>query len=841
MRKVGVRRKLVRCEQLVRVRIGGEFECVATNVKECDFSARADRWLSALLNSLAQFPVPSSSSSVMAPSAAATPKRQGTPVSTAPLPPRPVTSLREFSAPPEVDSFYSKYQPGVPIAIDFGSSYVRAGVTNGPEPNNTFPNVLARYRDRKGAVNLTLVGHDVYRDASIKSSIRPSYDGTFISNWDNVETVLDYTFEHLGVTSNNNRVDNPIIMTEPLANTLYHRKGMYELLFEAYGVPQVAFGIDSLFSFYANCKGPALGLVIGANNILTHVIPVLEGRGILQQAKRIDYGGDQAGQYLQKLLALKYPYFPARLTNQNYATMLTDHCYFLKDYQLEISSYLDMENLEKTDVILQAPVEIAPVEKKKSEEEIARQAERKREQGRRLQEQARQKRLEKLVQKEKELEYYTQLKAELGTMTPKQAQSRLVEDEFSSMADFNKYVAGLEKTLKKSRSQDVGDAEEDVDPAASFPLVDVPDEELNDEQIKEKRKQKLLKGHMDARLRAQEEKRQEEELAIQREKEQEEWRARDLEGWCATVREQWNEVVGRIRHRTKMMESFKDRKSMAAQKRMKNIATLAQDPDAGSKRRRRNVNSATIDNDPNDTFGANDDDWAVYRDISNSALQEEQEADHEELLRIEQQLLDYDPSFHHEDTFAASQTFDWRNSALHKFLHGPRENITVKLQAEGTEPEDLHSHPEILKKNHQLHLNVERIRVPEVLFQPYMAGLDQAGIPELVEDLVVRRMDGNFAVGGQSRNLCGNVFVTGGWVQMPNFTDRLHSELRQFLPVDVPLKVWSAADYMRDPWRGMKLWSQSDESKKSYVSKAEYDEYGPEYIKEHGLGNVCLM
>ena len=380
-----------------------------------------------------------------------------------------------------------------------------------------------------------------------------------------------------------------------------------------------------------------------------------------------------------------------------------------------------------------------------------------------------------------------------------------------------------------------------MDPAASFPLVDFPHEELNDEQIKEKRKQKLLKGHMDARLRAQEEKRQEEELAIQREKEQEEWRARDLEGWCATVREQWNEVVGRIRHRTKMMESFKDRKSMAAQKRMKNIATLAQDPDAGSKRRRRNVNSATIDNDPNDTFGANDDDWAVYRDISNSALQEEQEADHEELLRIEQQLLDYDPSFHHEDTFAASQTFDWRNSALHKFLHGPRENITVKLQAEGTEPEDLHSHPEILKKNHQLHLNVERIRVPEVLFQPYMAGLDQAGIPELVEDLVVRRMDGNFAVGGQSRNLCGNVFVTGGWVQMPNFTDRLHSELRQFLPVDVPLKVWSAADYMRDPWRGMKLWSQSDESKKSYVSKAEYDEYGPEYIKEHGLGNVCLM
>ncbi len=52
---------------------------------------------------------------------------------------------------------------------------------------------------------------------------------------------------------------------------------------------------------------------------------------------------------------------------------------------------------------------------------------------------------------------------------------------------------------------------------------------------------------------------------------------------------------------------------------------------------------------------------------------------------------------------------------------------------------------------------------------------------------------------------------------MPNFTDRL-PELRQFLPVDVPLKVWRPP-IIRDPRRGMKLWSQSDESKKSYVSK----------------------
>ena len=70
------------------------------------------------------------------------------------------------------------------------------------------------------------------------------------------------------------------------------------------------------------------------------------------------------------------------------------------------------------------------------------------------------------------------------------------------------------------------------------------------------------------------------------------------------------------------MEAMKDRKSIAA-KRMKTIAELANNltgsTTAASRKRRRNVN-VTIDNDPNDTFGANDDDWNAYRDTSNAAL-----------------------------------------------------------------------------------------------------------------------------------------------------------------------------------------------------------------------------
>lgn len=62
---------------------------------------------------------------------------------------------------------------------------------------------------------------------------------------------------------------------------------MTELLFEGYSVPSVSYGIDSLFSFYANSATPnADGLVISSSTATTHVIPVLGGQSVLTSAKK---------------------------------------------------------------------------------------------------------------------------------------------------------------------------------------------------------------------------------------------------------------------------------------------------------------------------------------------------------------------------------------------------------------------------------------------------------------------------------------------------------------------------------------------------------------------------
>lgn len=111
-----------------------------------------------------------------------------------------------------------------------------------------------------------------------------------------------------------------------------------ELMFELYSVPSLAYCVDGIMSFYNNnLPEPsqpftANGLVISFNTASTSVIPILRGKGVLSLAKRyerlnligifcllripirIPWGPSQSSEYLLKLIQLKYPNFPTRVT-----------------------------------------------------------------------------------------------------------------------------------------------------------------------------------------------------------------------------------------------------------------------------------------------------------------------------------------------------------------------------------------------------------------------------------------------------------------------------------------------------------------------------------------------
>jgi len=583
---------------------------------------------------------------------------------------------------------------------------------------------------------------------------------------------------------------------------------MNELLFECYLAPRVAYGIDALLSYKYN-KGKS-GLILSSSHSSTHLIPVINSRPIMSSVSRLNWGGYHSAEYLLKLLRLKYPTFPGKMTEAQAQELVREHCYISQDYDNEMHHYLDWTGLEERDHLIQYPfTEHVVVEK--TEEELAKIAERKKESGRRLQEQAAKMRLDKLVRKEQELDYYKDIMRQVNEATKKEAKRLLDEDEFKDEAQLDRTVKDLEKSIRKARSKDVGGPENpEEEEEQTFPLLDIPDDQLDEAGLKQKRHQRLMKSGVEARARAKAEKEQERARVTEEERLDLERRENDLEGWLEDKRTARASLLQKIKERDRLKADLGNRKSLASQMRMKTLANLASDA-PGRKRRR---------GGDDDNFGANDDDWGVYRTVQtgDQSDDEEEEDFGAGLKNLEAQLLQFDPTFTENNTLEAQS--DWTKSLVHAFLRGPR-------------PFD----PESQKEAHQIHLNVERIRVPEVLFQPAIAGLDQAGLVEIAADIINQR----FSSQQDRAALLKDIFLTGGNTLFQGFEERLKRELRAVLPIEASLSVRRAANPVFDAWKGAAQWAREPGFAEKSVSRAEYLEKGSEYIKEHNLGNSVAI
>ncbi|KAF2203394.1 actin-like ATPase domain-containing protein [Delitschia confertaspora ATCC 74209] len=702
---------------------------------------------------------------------------------------------------------YRRSTSDTAIIIDNGSSAVRAGWSFDAKPRLLTPPLWAKYRDRKLNRTFTFIGSDVYSDGTARGQAKNVYEpgSNIVNNWDAMEGVLDYCFLKLGVDGANGRIDRPVVMTEPVANLGYARKTMSEILFECYGAPSVAYGIDSLFSY--NYNGGRHGLVVSSSYTSTHLIPVVDSKPLLSQTTRLNWGRFQSAEYLLKLLRLKYPSFPGKISDPQAEDLVREHCYVSQDYEHELSHYLDWTGLEDRDHIVQFPY-TEQVVVQKTEEELAAAAEKRKESGRRLQAQAAKMRLEKLKRKEEELEYYQQLTQQIQNTTKKEGKRILDSNDFDDESQLEKRIRELEKAVRKARNKDVGDEDEEPQEPPTFPLLDVPDEQLDEDGIKQKRQQRLMKSNYDARQRAKAEKEKEKARLAEEQRLDEERREKDFEGWVEERRIARQAIIQKIKDRERLKAELGNRKSLANQMRMKTIANLASDNP--TKKRRRGGGD-------DDTFGADDADWGVYRTVATGEQSDDEEEEdlNTNLKNIEAQLLKHDPNFNEESTREAQS--DWTKSLVHAFLRGPWPYES-----------------ESQKEAHQLHLNVERIRVPEVVFQPSISGLDQAGIVEIAASILTERLAEN----PYRKDVMKDIFLTGGNTLFQGFEERLYNELRAVLPAGSELKVRRAGDCVLDAWRGAARWAEKPQSKASFVTRAEFQEKGADYIKEHDLGNA---
>lgn len=712
-----------------------------------------------------------------------------------------------------------------PIAIDFGTYEVRAGVEEAT-PLMRFPNMVAKIRDRENAKTHSFVGNDLFLNSSFYKDAKSPFTDLFINNWEYTEIIMDYVLGNL--TNENN--ENPILINEPLANISQQRSNWYELLFESYNnVNEVTFGIDSLYSYYFLAAETAFkknGIIINCSNASSNVIPILEGKADFSKCQRLDIGGEKIRTYLSRSLQLKYN---TTFTDLQVDELFKKCSYASLDFKKEAENLLtNVDFLKEKDITIQLDYK-EPVVNIKSDEQLKLEHEKKQQLGMKLQEQAKLKREEKLKEKQEDYLYYTEkLENEWTKLSKPDFIRELEVAGFEDEQDFKKYMKNLVGTIERAKKTDDGDDEDDEEPEEpDTSLIEIPDAELTGEEIKQKRSQKLQLAGFKARLLNKQEKikkQQELQEAIEKDKQ---WREQDLRSWVSDKHDKLKFFLQSRKEKIQLKKELKDRKSAINQQKMKNLTSLVDEEtknngDGGRGVNKRNRLAVTLDNDPNDTFGANDNDWEIYNkqnDILDDPVKIDEllESEFKEIIKLEQLLLEHDPEFSEEHTLNHQLDNTWRKSIMHRFLRGPRKyNDTVK-------------------EHNQIHLNIERIKPIETLFNPYLQGLPQIGVTDICRNIILGKRS---RINDMDAEICQNIFLTGGVSNVNNLKQRVVREFESWLPTDADVNVHTSETPSLDCYNGMIAFSKSKDYKDSIFSKSEYLENGPDYLKEHKLGNV---
>lgn len=695
--------------------------------------------------------------------------------------------------------------------IDNGASYFRIGWAGETDPRVVFRNIVQRPRHKVTGETVTIVGdHNPalmkYFDCT-RSGPRSAFDSNVVYQFEVMEYILDFGFDRIG--ANGSQVDHPVLMTECVCNPVQSRSKMAELLFETYGVPSVAFGVDAAFSYKYNqhlgvCNKDGLAMCPGFTT--THVIPFVDGEPVYKGCCRTNIGGFHVTDYLKQLLSLKYPYHLARFTWEKVEDLKMEHCYIAQDYASEARLFQrgGKEAEEKTRC-WQLPWVPPPTEEPPSEEEIARKAAIREKQGQRLREMAEAKRSSRINELENELHGLEFLLQQLEQVEESDVPSFLSDTGYVSKHEIESARAKVTQSLRKAKGESKSEQAEtekaDSSNNEKYSLINIPDESLTPEQLIEKRKQLSLKSMSEGRQRSKQ-KRYEEEMQRERRLQLEEERRLEnpelyLEQLHAKYKDLFEKVDQRKRLKTNGNHSNGnslsggvgrgERLNAAQRERMRLLTTAAFDRGKGE-----------------DTFGARDEDWQLYKLMSrdNDDDDEGPDEDEAELARISSRLQDLDPTF------------------------------VPKLETGNTQSAEVPRFRPLTKEDFQIVLGVERFRCPEILFNPNWIGVDQVGLDEMAGVSIRRLPDKDESL---EERLTDCILVTGGSSLFPGMIERLEAGIRMIRPCGSPIKIVRALDPVLDAWRGASAYASSSLFHTQTFSRTDYYEKGEDWLRSYQL------
>lgn len=708
-------------------------------------------------------------------------------------------------------SDYNYFPSTCPIVIDNGASNFRIGWAGETDPRLIFRNIVQRPRHKATGETVTIVGdHDPallkYFDCT-RSGPRSAFDSNVVYQFEIMEYILDFAFDRMGASGS--KIDHPVLITECVCNPVQSRSKMAELLFETYGVPSVAFGVDAAFSYKYNqqlgvCDKDGLAICPGFTT--THVIPFINGEPAYKGSCRTNVGGYHITDYLKELLSLKYPHHMLMMTWEKVEDLKMEHCYIAPDYATESLLFQKGTNeAEDKKRCWQLPWIPPPTEEPPSEEEIARKAAIKEKQGQRLREMAEAKKSSRINELENELQGLEFLLRQLASVGENDIPSFLSATGYVSRGEIEAALSKVTQALRKAKEPKSEPKVEQIDieeaSTEKYPLISIPDNMLTPEQFIEKKRQVFLKSTSEGRQRAKQKRFEEEQERERKNQQDEERRLENPELYLAELHGKYKELCEKVEQRKRLKTNGTN-----GNHNFSGAVGRGERLNAAQKERMRLLVSAEYDRGKGeDTFGARDEDWQLYKRMSKDNDDDDgvPDADEAELACISSKLQDIDPTF------------------LSKKEVTP---FTPIVETPKFRP--------LSKEDFQIELGVERFRCPEILFQPNLIGIDQAGLDEMTGVSIRRLPTESLAL---EERLTSSILMMGGSCLFPGMSERLEAGIRMIRPCGSRIKVVKATDPVLDAWRGASAYAAGSRFKEQTFSRMDYFEKGEDWLRNYQL------
>ncbi|KAJ3649385.1 hypothetical protein Zmor_021132 [Zophobas morio] len=476
----------------------------------------------------------------------------------------------------------------VPIVIDNGSYQCRAGWATSPEPLLLFKNLIAKprkERSKKDTVEAIQtpqlqVGNDIVNIEAVRFQLKTQFDRDVVTHFEAQEHLFDYTFSHLGIDTDNS-IPHPIVLTEALLNPNSSRQLMSELLFECYSVPGISYGIDCLFSYHFNeVKPQKNALIVNVSYHTCHVVPILEGKIVFENARRLNTGGFHVISFLHRILQLKYPAHATSITLSRAEELLHGICEVALDYREELARWTDPGYYEEHIKKIQLPYSVSLAS---SALTLEQQKERKRELARRLIEINARKREERLVEDEEKLNQLLYIQEMVEADVDKdEIEKACAEYQIKHLQDLQKQINTLNAKIEKTKQKI---------------LASNNSEEVEEPPNKQPKHNKIVFESEKA-----------------------------MHIFLQNAKKMRQEILSKKMTRKQRKQDMAKRRTAAGQERMRIISQLARKEKG------------------NDDFGLRDEDWDIYKAISKDGGDSDSEAENEKLLELDEIIRTHEPS-----------------------------------------------------------------------------------------------------------------------------------------------------------------------------------------------------